>query len=67
MNSEFCISISGFKVVDPISNAAFANRYSTPTLHVTGKNDTVIPEERSWPLIEAAENKRVESHDGGGA
>jgi len=62
---EFCVSVSGFKVVDPISNAAFTPSYSTPTLHIIGKNDIIVIEERSRLLIEVSDKKRIEEHDGG--
>ena len=39
--------------------------YSTPTLHILGKTDIVVVEERSRQLIEVSENPRVEEHDGG--
>jgi hypothetical protein len=39
--------------------------YSTPTLHVIGKNDIIVIEERSKTLVEVSDNKRVEEHDGG--
>ena len=39
--------------------------YSTPTLHVLGKTDAVVVEERSRQLIEVSENSRVEEHNGG--
>jgi hypothetical protein len=39
--------------------------YSTPTLHVLGKNDVVVVEERSKVLLEISANKRLEKHDGG--
>jgi hypothetical protein len=39
--------------------------YSTPTLHVIGRNDVIVIEERSKVLLEVSANKRVEEHDGG--
>lgn len=39
--------------------------YSTPTLHVIGKNDIIVYEERSKALVEVSANRRVEEHDGG--
>lgn len=37
----------------------------TPTLHIIGKNDIVVIEERSRKLIEVSANSRVEEHEGG--
>jgi hypothetical protein len=38
----------------------------TPTLHVIGKTDIIIVEERSMLLVEVSGNARVEEHEGGG-
>jgi len=62
---QFCIAVSGFKLTDPICDPLFAPSYLTPTLHVIGKNDVVVIEERSRKLIEVSANKRVEEHEGG--
>ena len=63
--SKFCVSVSGFKVAGPISAAVFSDGYATPTLHVLGKNDILVVEERSRVLIEISTEKRVEVHEGG--
>jgi hypothetical protein len=63
--SKFCVSVSGFKVAGPISAAVFSEGYATPTLHVLGKNDIIVVEERSRVLINISIGKRVEEHDGG--
>lgn len=39
--------------------------YSTPTLHVLGRTDVVVVEERSNQLIEVSASQRVEYHPGG--
>jgi len=57
--------VSGFKVPGPLSNAVFAEGYVTPTLHVLGKNDILVVEERSRVLINVSTGKRVEEHEGG--
>lgn len=36
-----------------------------PTLHVIGKNDAIISEERSLELAELCWDSRIERHDGG--
>ncbi|TFY76851.1 hypothetical protein EWM64_g7162 [Hericium alpestre] len=48
-----------------IAESLFAQPYTTPTLHVVGKNDIVVIPERSQSLLDVSENKRVEYHDGG--
>ncbi|GLB37848.1 putative serine hydrolase (FSH1) [Lyophyllum shimeji] len=62
---KFCIAVSGFRLRDPFCDPLFAGQYSTPTLHVIGKNDIIVVEERSRTLVEASSNKRVEEHQGG--
>jgi hypothetical protein len=57
--------VSGFKVPGPLSNAIFGEGYATPTLHVLGRNDILVVEERSRVLINISTGKRVEEHDGG--
>ena len=65
ISREFCVSVSGFRLNDPFSLELLVPRYSTPTLHVLGKTDIVVVEERSRQLIEVSENSRVEEHNGG--
>jgi len=62
---RFCVSVSGFKVAGLLSAAVFSEGYETPTLHVLGKNDILVIEERSRVLIDVSKTKRVEMHDGG--
>lgn len=62
---KFCVSVSGFKIAGPMSAAVFSDGYATPTLHVLGKNDIIVVEERSRVLINISIGKRVEEHDGG--
>jgi hypothetical protein len=57
--------VSGFKIAGDISAAVFSEGYATPTLHVLGKNDIVVVEERSRGLINISTEKRVEEHEGG--
>lgn len=63
--SEFCVSVSGFKVSDPLAETIQAECYSTPTLHLIGKTDGVVIEERSRKLVDLSSNARVEEHMGG--
>lgn len=62
---EFCVAVSGFRLNDPFCHPLFTPSYSTPTLHILGKTDVVVVEERSKQLIDVSSNKRVEEHAGG--
>lgn len=62
---QFCVAVSGFRVSDPISDKIFESSYETPTLHVLGKTDVIVIEERSKGLLSVSANSRVEVHDGG--
>ena len=50
---------------DPISNKIFGDSYETPTLHVIGKTDIVVIEERSRALLSVSRSVRLEEHAGG--
>jgi Serine hydrolase (FSH1) len=65
VSREFCISVSGYRLNDPFCLEFLVPGYSTPTLHILGKTDIVVVEERSRQLIEVSENPRVEEHNGG--
>ncbi|BGP36749.1 Family of serine hydrolases 3 [Rhodotorula kratochvilovae] len=62
---KFAILSAGFFPLDPRASAYFDTKSKTPTLHVLGRGDTIVGEERSVPLTEAFEAARVEWHDGG--
>ncbi|GJE91352.1 FSH1 domain-containing protein [Phanerochaete sordida] len=62
---SFCIAAAGFRPRGELSDALFLPSYSTPTLHVLGRNDVIVVEERSKTLLDVSSNKRVEWHDGG--
>ncbi|KIM75675.1 hypothetical protein PILCRDRAFT_798693 [Piloderma croceum F 1598] len=62
---KFCVSVSGFKPPDQLATILMSPSYSTPTLHVLGKNDVIVIEEWSKVLLEISANKRIEEHDGG--
>ncbi|THH18689.1 hypothetical protein EW146_g2352 [Bondarzewia mesenterica] len=62
---KFCVSVSGFMPPGPLSEALFSTPYETPTLHVLGKNDILVVEERTRALVKVSKNNRVEEHDGG--
>ena len=61
----FCISVAGFKPSGSLSDTLFLPSYSTPTVHVLGKTDVIVVEEKSKTLIDVSKNARVEYHDGG--
>ncbi|GAA5971968.1 hypothetical protein JCM3765_005583 [Sporobolomyces pararoseus] len=62
---DFAILSAGFYPLDPRTLAYFAEKPKTPTLHVLGRGDTIVGEERSVPLTEAFVDSRVEWHTGG--
>ncbi|KAA1476507.1 FSH1-domain-containing protein [Dentipellis sp. KUC8613] len=62
---KFCVSVSGFEPAGEIPAAVFKTPINTPTLHVIGKNDIVVAEERSRKALDLTTNGRVEWHDGG--
>ncbi|KAI0919075.1 hypothetical protein AcW1_003453 [Taiwanofungus camphoratus] len=62
---QFCVAVAGFRPPSPLCNAILLPSYSTPTLHVLGKTDVIVVEERAKTLVEVSSNKRLEYHDGG--
>lgn len=64
-DSDFCIAAAGFLPRGELSDAIFLPSFSTPTLHILGKTDVIVVEERSKTLIDISSNCRVEYHDGG--
>ncbi|GAA5980279.1 hypothetical protein JCM11641_005527 [Rhodosporidiobolus odoratus] len=62
---KFAILSAGFFPLDPQTSAYFTSKPTTPTLHVLGKGDTIVGEDRSIPLTQAFADARVEWHDGG--
>lgn len=65
MNRQFCISISGFRLIDPATTRILTPSFKTPTMHILGKEDNIVPLQRSQALIALSENSRVIKHDGG--
>ena len=63
--SSFCVSVAGFRPAGSISDAIFLPSYATHTLHVLGRTDVIVVEERSKKLLDVSSNQRVEFHDGG--
>ncbi|KAJ3759853.1 FSH1-domain-containing protein [Lentinula raphanica] len=62
---EFCISVAGYKPLDPLGSKLLTPDFKTPILHVIGHNDIIVTPERAQSLIDASLNGRVELHDGG--
>jgi len=62
---EFCVSAAGYLPSGPIRTPLFTPSYSTPTLHVLGRTDVVVVEERSNQLLAVSANQRIEYHPGG--
>lgn len=63
---RFCIAISGFRARDPKLQSLFpSDGIQTPILHILGKADQIVDEERAKTLIDAAKNSRVEFHESG--
>jgi len=62
---QYCLAVSGFRAHGPIIDKLFATPYTTPTLHILGRTDVVVIEEKSKTLLDISANKRVEWHDGG--
>lgn len=65
---EYSIFVAGFKSVDA-AHASFFPPVRPPiqskTLHVLGRGDSLVGDDRSRPLVESFANSRVEWHDGG--
>jgi hypothetical protein len=64
-DSKFCVAVSGFKPSGSLSAKIYGTPYSTPTLHIFGKTDIIVIEERTKDLLDLSQNKRVEDHVGG--
>ncbi|KAG8939116.1 hypothetical protein FRC00_014173, partial [Tulasnella sp. 408] len=62
---KFGIFVGGFKpLAAPLAAVFSEGPITTPTVHVIGKNDTIVYAPRSQTLIDVCENPRVEQHDG---
>ncbi|KAF9012675.1 serine hydrolase FSH [Cyathus striatus] len=62
---QFCIAAAGFLPRDKNWVPLFSTPYSTPTLHIIGKTDVVVTQERARTLVDASANARVVEHEGG--
>jgi hypothetical protein len=59
------VAVAGFRAPGDLASAIFECGYSTPTLHVLGKNDIIVIEERARTLTDVSNVKRIVEHDGG--
>lgn len=62
---KYCIAVAGFRSFGPLGAIVFDPPYKTPTLHVLGRTDVIVPEERAKSLLDVSEGKRVVWHEGG--
>ncbi|KZT69633.1 FSH1-domain-containing protein [Daedalea quercina L-15889] len=62
---EFCVAVAGFRPSSPLCDAILLPSFSTRTLHILGRTDVIVVEERSKTLLDISANKRIEWHDGG--
>ena len=65
LSRQFCVSAAGYLPSGPVRTPLFTPSYSTPTLHILGRTDVVVVEERSNQLLAVSANRRVEYHPGG--
>ncbi|CAD6579786.1 MAG: hypothetical protein TREMPRED_002567 [Tremellales sp. Tagirdzhanova-0007] len=63
---KFLISVGGFLPAPKNLEDWFPLPSSLPTLHIIGRNDTIVTAERSQTLIDQCKSARVEFHEGGG-
>jgi hypothetical protein len=61
----FGVMIGGFTSEEPEHAALFRRRLATPSLHVTGTADTIVPMRDSLRLAERFANPVIITHDGG--
>jgi len=63
---RFCIAVSGFQARDEKLQSLFPNEgIQTPVLHILGKADQIVDEERAMTLVKVASKSRVEYHESG--
>lgn len=61
---EFAVLVAGFTSVDPVHAAAYHQKIQGRCLHVLGRGDGIVAEDRTLPFLTKFENPRVEWHDG---
>lgn len=63
---RFCIAVSGFRARDDSLSKLYPSQgIRTPILHVLGRADQIVDEDRAQTLVQAAANSRVEYHESG--
>lgn len=61
---QFCISVSGFRLIDPVTTRILTPSFKTLTLHILGEKDTIVPTRGTQALVALSENCRMIKHDG---
>ncbi|KAJ3576495.1 hypothetical protein NP233_g398 [Leucocoprinus birnbaumii] len=61
---QFCISVCGFRLIDPVTTRILTPSFKTPIMHILGEKDTIVPVQRSKALVALSENCRVVRHEG---
>ncbi|KAJ3798357.1 FSH1-domain-containing protein [Lentinula aff. detonsa] len=64
---SLCVCAAGFLPTFPFSTTILTpnSSFTTPTLHICGLTDPIIPFARAKLLTELTPNGRIETHDGG--
>jgi pimeloyl-ACP methyl ester carboxylesterase len=64
---RFAIMVGGFPSRDPAHAALFARaeRYAIPSLHIVGREDTIVPPDASRALAARFRDPTILEHDGG--
>ena len=64
---DFSVMVGGFTSVLPMHAALFRHRLTTPSVHVIGRRDTIVPRKDSLRLADRFANPLVLEHPGGHA
>ncbi|KAG8810793.1 hypothetical protein FRC19_004310 [Serendipita sp. 401] len=63
---KFCIAVAGFRPRSLRSlDTLFERGVNTPTLHIIGEADQLVPVNLAETLVQVCHNSRVEKHNGG--
>jgi hypothetical protein len=63
---KFAICVAGFRPRGcELADLLFEQSYNTPTLHILGRTDVIVVEERAKTLLDVSAGKRAIWHDGG--
>lgn len=61
---QWAVFVAGFSSVDPSHAAAWDQKIQGKCLHVLGRGDGIMGEDRTLPFLTRFESPRVEWHDG---